>query len=174
MRFTTCRLFTWCHLQMEDAHVQEIKNMSINVDTWWENILEEQENKQMTGFIICSDDKHYLRPWYKHAHEDEPSVNAWRGWVCAQESRDRKNSSELKRQRCLKWETRAIGRGGVERRERNTVKLHSSHVGISVGKTWLLKTTTTQECLSGFVMLYSVFSTFTFNELLKCEYRFRF
>lgn len=65
---------------------------------------------------------------------------------CSRELRQ-ENSSELKRQESEKQDTWEEGKWRG--------KTRSSHVGISVGKTWSLKTTAAQGCSSVFVVLSS-------------------
>ncbi len=68
-----------------------------------QNAFEEQEHKQMTGFITCADDKHYLRPTHTHTHTH--THEEWRVYdrlgMCSRDMRQ-EDSSELRRQECLK------------------------------------------------------------------------
>lgn len=134
---------------LNTRRLETCKHVNIRPHVRW-NTAKERENKQMTGFITLKDDRCYLGSSHSHKHtlafaQEELSVSVWQG-RCSRDLRQ-ENSSELKRQESEKQDTWEEGKWRG--------KTRSSHVGISVGKTWSLKTATAQGCLSMFVVLNS-------------------
>ena len=101
--------------------------------------------KQLIGFIIRTDERLYPRlsfHTHTHTHTRGAAGECMTHCLCAQESCDRKTQVSLASRGCLKWEARHRRRADMRKKERNTVKPHSSHVATCAGYTWLLKTET--------------------------------